>query len=293
VRYNALITVCPCCGHKFGGSLFEGCPSCGSQAVGEPLTRPERELPNYGRAVSLAAFGVVLALAFLVATGVALFTRQPLEFGFWNFMAAGETAAWQLKFIVAPLALLGALFGWRALQSMRNNPRFAGLPAAYSGVGLSAAMALLFAALIGVTVPERLRQSQLQQEAATQAIGFTFHRAQLEYRSRYGTYAASPDDLKRLPDADGSIAQAVAQVSERNYRPWSVQAAAPGGKTLTGAKVRPVSARVGMTEAVEGVSFTNYELRLPGPDKQMNTEDDWILRDGVMMKVTAAPVRAR
>ena len=78
-----------------------------------------------------------------------------------------------------------------------------------------------------------------------------------------------------------------------SYRPWSVQAAAPGGKTLNGARVRPASSRVGASEATEGLSFTNYELRLPGPDKLLNTEDDWIMRDGVLTKLNAAPVRAR
>jgi hypothetical protein len=78
-----------------------------------------------------------------------------------------------------------------------------------------------------------------------------------------------------------------------SYRPWSVQASLPGGKTLNGARVRPVSARVGTTEATEGVSFTNYELRLAGPDKQFNTEDDWILRDGLMTKVDAPPVAVK
>ena len=57
--------------------------------------------------------------------------------------------------------------------------------------------------------------------------------------------------------------------------------------------MRPVSARVGATEATEGISFTNYELRLAGPDKLPNTEDDFILRDGLITKVNAPLVRMR
>jgi hypothetical protein len=30
----------------------------------------------------------------------------------------------------------------------------------------------------------------------------------------------------------------------------------------------------------ERISFTNYELRMPGPDKLLDTEDDLIMRDG-------------
>ncbi len=288
VRYNALITVCPCCGHKFGGSLFEGCPACGVQAVGEPLSRPEHELPNYGRAISLATLGGLLLLTLLTFTGIA-FKGQS---GFWRFVGAAETAAWQLKFVVLPLALLGTIAGWRMLRGMKNNPQFAALPAAYGGVATLAVVAVLMANLIGITVPERLRQNQAQAEAATQAVGYTFHRAQLEYRNRFGSYAASLEDLKRLPDTDGSIARATAQMPDESYRPWSVQASAPGSKTLNGARVRPVSARVG-TEATEGISFTNYELRLAGPDKLPNTEDDFILRDGLITKANAPLVRAR
>ena len=35
-----------------------------------------------------------------------------------------------------------------------------------------------------------------------------------------------------------------------------------------------------------GVSFTSYELRLPGPDKILNNDDDIIIREGVVMKVS-------
>ena len=293
VRYKALITVCPCCGHKFGGSLFDGCPACGVQAVGEPLTRPEHELPNYGRAISLATLGGSLLGALLVVSGIALLSRSRWSFGFWDFAAALETASWQLKFVVLPLSLMGTIAGWRILLGMKNNPRFAALPVAYGGVAAMSLVALLMAGFIGITAPERLRQRQAQQEATTQAAGYTFHRAQLEYRNRFGTYAASIEDLRRLPDSDGSIAKAIGQMPDESYRPWSVQAAAPGGKTLNGARVRPVSARVGATEATEGISFTNYELRLAGPDKLPNTEDDFIMRDGLITKVNAPLVRVR
>ena len=32
------------------------------------------------------------------------------------------------------------------------------------------------------------------------------------------------------------------------------------------------------------LSFTKYELRLPGPDKKLGTEDDWTMRDGLIVK---------
>jgi hypothetical protein len=33
------------------------------------------------------------------------------------------------------------------------------------------------------------------------------------------------------------------------------------------------------------MSFTNYDLRLPGEDKVLNTDDDLIVRDGLVMTV--------
>jgi len=35
-----------------------------------------------------------------------------------------------------------------------------------------------------------------------------------------------------------------------------------------------------------GLSFTNYQLRLPGEDKITGTEDDWVIRDGMVMKLS-------
>ena len=35
-----------------------------------------------------------------------------------------------------------------------------------------------------------------------------------------------------------------------------------------------------------GLSFTIYEIRLPGEDKILGTDDDWVGRDGVIMKLS-------
>jgi hypothetical protein len=34
------------------------------------------------------------------------------------------------------------------------------------------------------------------------------------------------------------------------------------------------------------LAFTNYVLRLPGEDKILGNEDDWVGRDGMIMKVS-------
>jgi hypothetical protein len=34
------------------------------------------------------------------------------------------------------------------------------------------------------------------------------------------------------------------------------------------------------------LSFTNYRLLLPGEDKITGTDDDWIVRDGMVMRLS-------
>ena len=145
---------------------------------------------------------------------------------------------------------------------------------------------LLVATLIGVTVPERLRRRQWANQSAAYAPGYTLHRALLAYREQHGTLPPRDElvqKLRTLPDPDGSIAEALNYVDVNGYEATSVlAAAAPKTKPLPrGAVLRTVS----MNTAVDapGVSFTNYELRLPGEDKKPNTEDDLVVRDGLIL----------
>ena len=100
------MTICPCCGFKFVGALSNGCRQCGARAVGEPLPRPAHELPSYGRALVLAIAGSVTVLVFVVQLIISMFQRKSLSFGFWTWVAAGQTAAWRLKWIAIPVFIL-------------------------------------------------------------------------------------------------------------------------------------------------------------------------------------------
>ena len=57
-------------------------------------------------------------------------------------------------------------------------------------------------------------------------------------------------------------------------------------RTLRGAVIRNASLDTTDDLPGEGLSFTNYDLRLPGADKLMGTEDDLIVRDGVIIKAS-------
>ena len=282
------MTVCPCCGFKFEGDLqIDGCASCGARAVGPPLSRPVRELPTYGRALLVGVMGGVMLATFLISTIVALFERAPVSLRFWSIMGAAETAAWRLKWIAIPTTIIALWAGSLICRSIRRNPkRFIWSRVANGGLWAAITVAVLIVTLIGITVPERLHQIELRQEAAIYAQGYTIQRALLDYRARYGTLPSTLDELRRLPDSDNSIAAALAGIEATAYSPGADLAALPKKKSRTprGVALRNVSMR-SVDDAPEGgLSFTRYEMRLPGPDNKLGTEDDWTMRDGVIIK---------
>ena len=152
------MTICPCCGFKFHGALSSGCKQCGARAVGEPLPKPAQELPSYGRALVLAVSGSLVVLVFVTQTLVA-FVQRFEGFGFWHWVAAGETAAWRLKWISIPVLFAILWFGRKLYRSILAQPeKFCGLKYARRGLLASSVVTLLIALLIGITVPARMEQ---------------------------------------------------------------------------------------------------------------------------------------
>src|SRR5262249_32994060 len=103
------------------------------------------------------------------------------------------------------------------------------------------------------------------------------------------------DTLDNLPDLDGSLARAINELGLLNqgvYKPsGSDLAALPQGKPrrLQGLVIRNASIdSPGDDRLPTGWSFTNYELRLAGPDKVYGTEDDLVVRDGLITKAADA-----
>ena len=285
------MTICPCCGFRFEGDLRQGCESCGARSVGDPLPKPERELPAYGRPLLLVIMGILMIVGFLTETLIAFSQRIPLSFGFWSWVAAGETAAWRLKWIALPIMFVVLLVGRRIYQSMIESPaRFVGLTWARRGLFACALVCLTMVTLIGVTVPARLRQRQMSIEAETYLRGYTIARAQLEYSALHGMMAPELNDLRELPDPDGSIAAALVDLDSSSYKTHGADVAVvePKHRTLPGAVLRNASVRSPNEDPPVGGLSTNYEIRLPGADKVMDTDDDLILRDGVIRTVAEA-----
>jgi hypothetical protein len=96
-------------------------------------------------------------------------------------------------------------------------------------------------------------------------------------------------ELAKLPDPDGSIAAAIRDLDVTGYQPRAEIAAVntPKPAKLNGVVIR----NAGFTPESDdttpaGLVFTNYELRLPGVDKILGNEDDLMVRDGIVKKVS-------
>lgn len=282
------MTTCPCCGFKFHGALTSGCKECGARAVGEPLPKPAYELPSYGRALVLAVTGSLVALIFVVQILIAFVQKWSGSFGFWTWVAAGETAAWRLKWIAIPSLFVVLWFGRKLYRSILSQPaKFCGVDYARRGLLASATVAMLIALLIGITVPARLEHRRLAKEAAVLAQGYTIERALFEYRL---TYHSLPADFKtlqdRVSDADGSLAEALKDLDPLAYKP-SVDVAANSSersRKMRGAVIRNASLSPTDDTPSGGLAFNNYVLRLPGADKIAGNDDDWILDNGVLKR---------
>jgi hypothetical protein len=212
---------------------------------------------------------------FLASVIAALFEYGVFPPRVWSIVSASEVAAWRLKWVMLPVAMIVLWGSARIIRSIKASPsRFMGLRAARLGFAASALVTFLIAVLIGITMPVRLERRQWGLDAADKVPAYTFARALLEYRELHGTPPQDGDkvaaELRTLPDPDGSIAEALRYYDANGYR---------------GSAIRNASMTVAPATD-HGVSFTSYELRLPGPDKILNNEDDIIIRDGVVMKVS-------
>jgi hypothetical protein len=222
-------------------------------------------------------------------TSEAFYAAGVAAFDFWAWLSAAQTAAWRLKWIAIPITLL-ILFGSRRLyRSIKESPaRFCGLRYARRGYVASLAFPLLVLLFIGVTVPDRLVQRQLGIQAGINARGYRLDRAFDEYKKEFETLPSHLNDLRRLSDPDGSLAAALENVDENGYKPSAELAAAPSKKPrpLRGAVILNASSDAADDVPTERISFTNYELQLPGPDKLLGTEDDMMMRDGLITKAS-------
>ena len=236
--------------------------------------------------------GSLIVLVFVVQTLIAWFQKFSDSFGFWSWVAASETAAWRLKWVSIPVLLLIATLGRHLYRSILNQPeKFCGLKHARRGLVASLTVVLLIALLIGVTVPARLEHLRQAKEAAILAQGYTVASALLEYQIKYKTYPADFKELQeRIPDPHGTLAEAIRALDPDGYRAMGDVAAVDTEKSrpLRGVAIRKASLSSATDDATPGgLAFTTYVLRMPGDDKILGNEDDWVASDGIIKRISS------
>jgi len=260
------------------------------------LAKAEHQLPSYGRAVIVSAGGVAMSGVFLASVIFALIEFKGFPPRFGSIVNAGEVASWRLKWVMLPMTIIVLWGGARIIRSIKADPSmFIGLRAARLGFSASALVTVLIGTLIGMTVPARLERRQWAIEAATNVPYYTLARAQLEYRELHGTLPSQDElvkELSTLPDPNGSIAEALRNLDVSGYELKStvIAAASTKSKSLVprGSAFRNAAPGADPVDD-RGVSFTSYKWRLPGEDKILGNEDDVILQDGLVRKVSDLP----
>lgn len=289
-------TLCPCCGAWFQGTLAVGCTNCHARAIGEPLQRATRELPNYGQSLFAFLGGAVLSLIFVVAVFIEWYKRgqadfavdKSLTFDFASILAAAEAVAWATKFSWLPLAFIAvSIIAVACRRIARHKARFVGL--SFARVGFVAACVSLFSAvtLISITIPERLERRELARQAGQEAILYAAASALLEYQNRFGTLPGDLNELRKLPDTNNRISIILARFADADaYLPSSslqASAKAKPRRTASRARLRNAVFNANLNPETEAITFTNYNLIYPGLDGIRGTADDLTLRDGLIV----------
>jgi hypothetical protein len=133
-----------------------------------------------------------------------------------------------------------------------------------------------------------MHQRRLSKEAGIRAQGYAIEAALTQYKITYKTYPADLKSLQdRIPDQDGTLAAALLNLDPTAYHTFVDVAANATEKArpLRGTAIRKASFSQDVDDTPSGgLSFTNYALVLPGEDKIYGSEDDWIVRDGMIVK---------
>jgi hypothetical protein len=115
-----------------------------------------------------------------------------------------------------------------------------------------------------------------------------------------GVLTVTPDsdkyvkELRSLPDPDGSLAEALKYIDQEPYR-YALQAKVASAPGKSKPSVRPVALRNANGPSNPeplGVSLNSYDLFLPSEHRWFASDDDYIMRDGVIYKASDPEVRS-
>lgn len=224
--------------------------SCGARVIGPPLTEPEFIVPKVGRPV-LALVLAVLSLAAIV----------------WKW--------------VLPLTLVSLLLARTALRKIKADPRhFGGRRTAITAMTLSSLIFVAISIWVVAGIPKYLRYRAESQRAATRAQMYKVAIALNEYKRVHGTYPARIEELNIEGGMEGDTAQGGSPVvldywdNRLKYRATAEIAADSKNED----------------NSLPFTSFNEYQLVSPGPDGKMGTNDDLVMRDGIIVSPSKADI---
>jgi hypothetical protein len=161
------------------------------------------------------------------------------------------------------VAFAGVAVIWAALRAVRLARRE---PDWYGGLRTSAAtLAISVVASVGLAsyglsrIPQALDNFRLRREAATHAAMYNYWNALEAYKSKFGSYPKNAQDFKKLTGVGAPLDDWARSIKYQSY----------------------TDAIADRSIAINGVPFSNFELRSAGPDGVLGNDDDIVMRDGL------------
>jgi hypothetical protein len=233
--------------------------NCGARFVGAPLDEKPVHIKSYGHVMN--TFGLLA----VVTTAALVFTK---------FFAIG--------------AIPVIWYTWRSLKLSRNNPQqFGGYKVLAPTFALTLIASFVIAGLTVAYIPKFFENRKNRQDASTRAIIYQ-EAAILE------AYKAANNGT--VPRTEQELREFMKKQLGRDYWGHSIRYIGSTEGIATNSLPQQKGGGKGGAQGI--ASFYNYELRSNGPDELPNTDDDIIMKDGIIYTAaelksqTTAPVKA-
>lgn len=247
--------ICPSCGTEMAAtSTF--C-RCGARRVGPPPTEPVDGIPRLGygiTALTLTGLVLVVQLAITIRNIVIGDLRWP-----WQLLIT--TAS--LALVTLPALLVAVALAWRGWRLAVDRPHaYGGRALARRSLALALALCVMNLTAIAGRIPDWLENARIKRQARTRVLMYKVNDMIARYREQYGAYPERLIDLQELDPSIGPILDTWHHPLV--YTPMSAEIASRGLP----------------------VPFQKYELVSRGPDGILGTEDDIVMRDGLIIGPT-------
>ncbi len=253
--------LCPCCGGDIKRDVVE-C-NCGARFVGAPLDEKPVHIKSYGHVMN--TFGLLA----VVITAALVFTK---------FFALG--------------AIPVIWYTWRSLKLARHNPeQFGGYKVLAPTFALTLIASSVVAGLTVSYIPKFLENRQHKKIAATEAALHHKYALLAEYMLAKGTYPDTEQELRAFAKEPLPLDYWGHNIRYSGSTEGIANLDTAIRQADTNSLAKNVASKKGNKESMvaRGFGFNNFELRSNGPDELPNTDDDIIMKDGVIY--TAAELK--